>query len=291
VMIFIVAMLFGAGVSFLVSRSATKLIRYTTDLSKGKQVEAPSIRQVEFSELAEAIKNLRIEVEEKEYIEEMISTMAHELRTPITGIRMNAENLQDFKDEEKQARSIKNILDANNKMDLLINRILDLSRLELRDELDKPEKINLDKLLNDVLSQFQRKATIAKGKINVRIDSDSPIELLGERILLEQALGNVIDNAISFAPEGSNLDISIQQSNKHRFIKIRDEGPGIPGYAEGKIFSRFYSTVKPNTGRRSNGLGLRFVKKIMELHKGEVTLKNRIMRTGAELTLKFRKLD
>ena len=132
VMIFIVAMLFGAGVSFLVSRSATKLIRYTTDLSKGKQVEAPNIRQVEFSELAEAIKNLRIEVEEKEYIEEMISTMAHELRTPITGIRMNAENLQDFKDEEKQARSIQNILDANNKMDLLINRILDLSRLETK---------------------------------------------------------------------------------------------------------------------------------------------------------------
>jgi len=287
VMIFIVAMLFGAGVSFLVSRSATKLIRYTTDLSKGKHVEAPNIRQVEFSELAEAIKNLRIEVEEKEYIEEMISTMAHELRTPITGIRMNAENLQDFKDEEKQARSIKNILDANNRMDLLINRILDLSRLELRDELDKPEKINLDKLLNDVLSQYQRKATIAKGKINVRIDSDSPIELLGERILLEQALGNVIDNAISFSPEGSNLDITIQQSNKHKFIKIRDEGPGIPGYAEGKIFSRFYSTVKPSTGRRSNGLGLRFVRKIMELHKGEVTLKNRIMRTGAELILKF----
>ena len=110
---------------------------------------------------------------------------------------------------------------------------------------------------------------------------------MGERILLEQALGNVIDNAISFSPEGSNLDISIQQSNKHIFIKIRDEGPGIPGYAEGKIFSRFYSTVKPTTGRRSNGLGLRFVKKIMELHKGEVTLKNRIMRTGAELILKF----
>jgi len=288
VMIFIVSILFGAGVSILVSRSATKLIRYTTDLSKGKQVEAPKIRQVEFSELAEAIKNLRIEVEEKEYIEEMISTMAHELRTPITGIRMNAENLQDFKDKEKQSRSIKNILDANNRMDLLINRILDLSRLELRDELDKPEKINLDKLLNDVLSHYQRKATIAKGKINIRIDSDSPVELMGEKILLEQALGNVIDNAISFAPEGSNLDISIQQSNKHKFIKIRDEGPGIPGYAEGKIFSRFYSTVKPNTGRRSNGLGLRFVKKIMELHNGEITLKNRIMKSGAEAVLKFK---
>jgi len=288
VMIFIVSILFGAGVSILVSRSATKLIRYTTDLSKGKQVEAPKIRQVEFSELAEAIKNLRIEVEEKEYIEEMISTMAHELRTPITGIRMNAENLQDFKDKEKQSRSIKNILDSNNRMDLLINRILDLSRLELRDELDKPEKINLDKLLNDVLSHYQRKATIAKGKINIRIDSDSPVELMGEKILLEQALGNVIDNAISFAPEGSNLDISIQQSNKHKFIKIRDEGPGIPGYAEGKIFSRFYSTVKPNTGRRSNGLGLRFVKKIMELHNGEITLKNRIMKSGAEAVLKFK---
>ena len=65
VMIFIIAMIFGAGVSVLVSRSATKLVRYTTDLSKGKMVEPPKIRQVEFSELAEAIKKLRIEVKKR----------------------------------------------------------------------------------------------------------------------------------------------------------------------------------------------------------------------------------
>jgi len=287
VMIFLVASLFGAGVSFLVSRSATKLIKYTTDLSKGKKIEAPKIRQVEFSELADAIKKLRIEVEEKEYVEEMISTMAHELRTPITGIRMNAENLYDTDNKEKKDRSIKNILDANNRMDLLINKILDLSRLELRDTLEKTEKVNIQELVENVLKQFNRRAIIANQKIHIREDIDPSISVLGDRILLEQALGNIIDNAVSFSPPDSNLDIELQSSNKHVLLKIRDEGPGIPGYAEGKVFSRFYSTVKPNSGRRSNGLGLRFVKKIMELHKGEVTLKNRIMKKGAEAVLRF----
>jgi two-component system sensor histidine kinase CreC len=286
-MIFIIAMIFGAGVSVLVSRSATKLIRYTTDLSKGKMVEPPKIRQVEFSELAEAIKKLRIEVEEKEYVEEMISTMAHELRTPITGIRMNAENLQEITDKEKRERSIQNILDANNRMDLLINRILDLSRLELRDKLEKTEKINIKDLVDNVLKQFNRRANISKQKVHIREDIDADINIQGDRILLEQALGNVIDNAVSFSPENANLDIELQSSNKRILLKIRDEGPGIPGYAEGKVFSRFYSTVKPDSGRRSNGLGLRFVKKIMELHKGEVTLKNRIMKKGAEAIMVF----
>jgi len=287
VMIFIVTALFALVVSFIVSRSANKLIKYTTDLSKGKKVEAPKIRQVEFSELAEAIQKLRIEVEEKEYIEEMISTMAHELRTPITGIRLNAENLQEFTDPEKIDRSINNILDANNRMDLLINRILDLSRLELRDKLEKESKINIQTLIQTVLSQFNRKASIANKKITIRDDIDQSIHVMGEQILLEQAVGNVIDNALSFSPEGANLDIEVQQSNRHVLIKIRDEGPGIPGYADGKIFSRFYSTVNPDSKRRSNGLGLRFVKKIMELHRGEVTLKNRIMKKGAEAVMKF----
>ena len=287
VMIFIIAMLFGAGVSVLVSRSATKLIRYTTELSKGKKIDAPKIRQIEFSELAEAIKKLRIEVEEKEYVEEMISTMAHELRTPITGIRMNAENLYDTEDKEKKDRSIKNILDANNRMDLLINKILDLSRLELRDKLDKHEIVNIRELVNNVLKQFNRRANISKQKIHIREDIDESINVHGDKLLLEQALGNIIDNAVSFSPENANLDIELQSSNRHILLKVRDEGPGIPGYAEGKVFSRFYSTVKPDSGRRSNGLGLRFVKKIMELHKGEITLKNRIMKKGAEAVLKF----
>jgi len=287
VMIFIIAMLFGAGVSFLVSRSATKLIRYTTDLSRGKRVEPPNIRQIEFSELAEAIKKLRIEVEEKEYVEEMISTMAHELRTPITGIRMNAENLQDIEDKEKKDRSIQNILDANNRMDLLINKILDLSRLELRDSLEKKEIINISEAIDNVLKQFNRRANISKRKIHIREDVDPSVNILGDKLLIEQALSNVIDNAVSFSPESANLDIELQSSNRNVLVKIRDEGPGIPGYAEGKVFSRFYSTVKPDSGRRSNGLGLRFVKKIMELHNGEITLKNRIMKKGAEATLIF----
>lgn len=287
VMIFIVTMLFALVVSVIVSRSANKLIKYTTELSKGKNIPAPKIRQAEFSELAEAIQKLRVEVEEKEYIEEMISTMAHELRTPITGIRLNAENLQDFKDPEKIDRSIQNILDANNRMDLLVNRILDLSRLELRDKLENETRLNLGEVIKSVMSQLTRKALISKKKLIVRDDIPQDIYITGEQILLEQAIGNVIDNAISFSPEGKYLDIEVQQSNRNVFVKIRDEGKGIPGYADGKIFTRFYSTVNPDSKRRSNGLGLRFVKKIMELHSGQVTLKNRIMKKGAEATLKF----
>ncbi len=91
--LFFISLLFGAGASYGVSKSTNKLVKYTTALSKGENVAVPKIRQVEFAELSKIIEKLRVDLEGREYVEEYINTMAHELRTPITGIRATAENL------------------------------------------------------------------------------------------------------------------------------------------------------------------------------------------------------
>ncbi len=108
-----------------------------------------------------------------------------------------------------------------------------------------------------------------------------------ERLLAEQAIGNIIDNAIDFSPNDSVITIKAFQANNLTSIQVIDQGPGMPKESRGKLFSRFFSLPRPDTGKHGNGLGLRFVKTIMELHGGKVSLNNRLMENGMEATLSF----
>ncbi len=285
--LFLISLLFGAGASYAVSRGTNKLIKYTTALSKGENVVAPKIRQVEFAELSKTIEKLRVDLEGREYVEEYINTMAHELRTPITGIRATAENLLMPMDEEQRTKFINNILDANNKMDLLVNRLLNLSRIERRDQLENVENVNVKNLIKDVVQSPSRKGNIASRSISLVYDIEREFIIKAEKILVEQALSNIVDNAIDFTPVGSTITIKVSESNTHVNIQVSDQGQGVPEHAKKQLFRRFFSSSRPDTGKRGNGLGLRFVKKIMSLHGGKVSLKNRFMETGAVATLEF----
>ncbi|MDC0920053.1 two-component system sensor histidine kinase CreC [Candidatus Thioglobus sp.] len=285
--ILLVSLLFGAGASYAVSRGTNKLIKYTTALSKGENTVAPKIRQTEFSELSRAIEKLRVDLEGREYVEEYIDTMAHELRTPITGIRATAENLLMPMSNEQREHFVKNILDANKKMDLLVNRLLTLSRIERRDQLENITKINVKDLIKDVLQAPIRKGNLTRRSIKIENDIEREFNIKAEKLLVEQALANIIDNAIDFTPLGSTIGIKVSESNTHINIQVYDQGKGVPEHARKQLFKRFFSSSRPDTGKRGNGLGLRFVKKIMSLHGGQVSLKNRFMEDGAVATLKF----
>ncbi len=285
--LFLISLLFGAGASYGVSKSTNKLVKYTTALSRGESVAVPKIRQVEFAELSKIIEKLRVDLEGREYVEEYINTMAHELRTPITGIRATAENLLMPMSSSQREHFINNILDANKKMDLLVNRLLNLSRIERRDQLENVEKIDVKTLIKDVLQSPSRKGNITRRGIQIKDTIERDFSIKAEKLLAEQALSNIIDNAIDFTPPNSTITIKVRESNSHVNIEVHDQGSGVPEHARKQIFKHFFSSSRPDTGKRGNGLGLRFVKKIMSLHGGSVSLKNRFMEDGAVAELKF----
>ena len=111
--------------------------------------------------------------------------------------------------------------------------------------------------------------------------------LKAEKILLEQAIGNILNNALDFSPKSGKITIKASQTNAAISIIVLDDGPGIPPQVINKLFTRFFSVSRPDTGVRGNGLGLRFVRKIMKLHGGEVSLQNRFIQQGAEAKLRF----
>jgi two-component system sensor histidine kinase CreC len=101
------------------------------------------------------------------------------------------------------------------------------------------------------------------------------VAISGERFLLSQAVGNLVQNAVEFSPAGGAVSIGMRVGPTELAVVVEDEGPGIPVYALEKVFDRFYSLPRPDSGRKSSGLGLSIVREIARMHGGEVTLENR----------------
>ncbi len=193
------------------------------------------------------------------------------------------------KEFKKRREFIRNILDSNKQMDSLVSRLLSLSRIERRDKLTEIEKLKILPIIENVLKVYgtHNRLIVSKNILINLDDIDKKSTVFAEKILLEQALGNILKNAIEFSPKGGTITIKVSESNTAVTIVVLDEGPGIPPHVSSKLFTRFFSVARPDTGARGNGLGLRFVRKIMQLHGGEITLKNRLLQNGAEVKLRF----
>ena len=284
--IFLISLIFGALGSYRISRNIKRVEKYTTSLFSGEDVVMPDLNN-QFNKLAKTIENARAEVELKDDVELYIDTLAHELRTPITGIQLTAENLLTPMSDEQRKRFIENILDSNKHMDLLVNRLLDLSRIERRETLKATESLNILQVVNNVLKAPSRAKNISEKKLNIVLEISKKSLLKAEKILLEQAIGNIVNNALDFSPKSGTITIKASETNAAISIIVLDDGPGIPPHVLSKLFTRFFSVSRPDTGIRGNGLGLRFVRKIMQLHGGDVTLQNRFIQQGAEAKLRF----
>jgi two-component system sensor histidine kinase CreC len=119
-------------------------------------------------------------------------------------------------------------------------------------------------------------ANNAKSKdIQILLDfPDRPLRVMGDEPLLHHAVTNLIENAIDFSPTHSTMQVQLKTEGAALQLRVIDSGPGIPDYAQARLFERFYSLKQQVTGQKGSGLGLCFVKEIAELHNGSVSLKN-----------------
>ena len=284
--VFLISLFFGALGSYRISRNIKRLDKYISNLFSGEDTTPPDLN-IQFKKLTLTLQNARGNVELKDAVEQYIDTLAHELRTPITGIQLTAETLLTPMSDEERKRFINNILVSNKQMDKLVTRLLDLSRIERRESLMKPETLKILPIIENAIKAPSRTQTIASKNINIALEIDKKITIFAEKILLEQAISNILNNALEFSPKGGTITFKASETNTAVSIIVLDDGPGMPPHVLRNLFTRFFSVSRPDSGNRGNGLGLRFVRKIMQLHKGEVTLKNRLLQNGAEAKLRF----
>lgn len=250
-----------------------RLTAYARAIRDGKSASLPRLAGREVRTLQQAFEEMREALEGKKYIERYTQTLTHEIKAPLSAIRGAAELLQEQgMPPEQRARFQENIQRESARIQQLIDKLLQLSALEARHGLGTVEPVDLEALARSVADSLA--GTLHARRIGVEIRVDQPLTVRGEKFLLTQALANLLQNAAEFSPAAGTIVAKISRQGQTAVVEIEDAGPGIPDFARDKVFERFYSLPRPDTGLKGTGLGLSFVREIAHLHRGNVTLEN-----------------
>ena len=266
-----------------VSRPLYQVANFAERIASGEPVSVPHLGDNEIGTVVNAIDAMRKALDGKNYIEKYTQTLAHELKSPLTSIKASAELLLEEMPAFQRQRFIQNIQAENDRALNLIQRLLELAALENRQGLLEAQTVPLAELLDEIGRSLQ--STLEQRAIGLTVEHPLAFSMQGERFLIRQALFNVIDNAIDFSPDAGQITINGYAETGWLVVSVRDHGMGIPNYAKERIFERFYSLPRPGNRGRSSGLGLSFVKEVMELHQGLVELVTH--NDGTEAVLKF----
>jgi two-component system sensor histidine kinase CreC len=283
---FIAALVLSYFISRWIARPIRRLTAYADAVKEGSRAPLPELGQGELKALGEAFEKMRVSLEGKIYIEKYVQTLTHQLKGPLSAIRGAAELLrEDLPDVDRQ-RFIANIDIESQRLQRIVERMLELASIEQQREPRNVETIDLSQLVGDIIAEMT--VTLKQKEIILVLKAGKGMKLKGERFWIHQAVLNLLQNAVDFTPEGGTVSVEIREHWKRLFLIIRDSGQGMPDYAVDKVFDKFYSLPRPGTGKKSSGLGLSLVKEVAELHRGSITLKNaKPPETGVVAILKF----
>ncbi|MCB1320794.1 MAG: two-component system sensor histidine kinase CreC, partial [Leptospiraceae bacterium] len=275
--------LFGGLIFLWVSLPVQRLSQYVSDLRAGKRADLPALGNGEIGRLGQALDDLRKQLEGKNYVERYIQTLNHEIKSPLTALRGSVELLETVSADRRHTL-VANIQSQTTRIHNMIERMLDLSTVENQNRVQRVE-VNLATLLSE------QQQTIQGHSFDNQIGTGESSIVRGDSFLLGRAISNLLRNAADFASPGSTIRCSIRREatpagSTDLILEVENDGPVIPDYALDRVFDRFYSLPRPR-GEKSTGLGLPFVREVMDLHSGTASLVNRSDGRGVIATLRF----
>jgi len=281
-LLFALSLAIGILFTWRFTRAIHRLRDYALAVSLGKKTVKPESSNDELAELANAMQAMRDELDGKQYVQDSVQHLTHELKSPMTAIQGALELISPDMPAADQAHFLKQIKAQSDRVQTIIQNMLGLAALEHQQHLTHLANINLSELVRTQIAHLTDKAS--QKNILFKIIADESIPIKAEAFLLGQAIYNVLENALDFSPNDAAINVSISRGAGGITLVIQDQGNGIPEYALNKIFDKFYSLPRPATGQKSTGLGLNFVQEVLKLHNGNITLKNHEM-GGAVATI------
>lgn len=277
----IIMLLASVGGSFIINR-ALHPVKSVVKTAEGITAEDLSLRidlknrKDEIGALVETFNSMIARLEKSiNKIRQFSGDVSHELRTPLTIIRGEIEVLlRKDRPKEEYVTTLNSVLEESHRMEELIDGLLFLSRVEAMDRSKGREIVDLDEVLNAVI---KFRSPTASNK-NISIDAKiKPVQLKGNRELLERMTANILDNAIRYSNSGDHIEIELEKEKNTAKLQIRDTGIGIPEKSLPLIFDRFY-VVDPSRSKETGGagLGLSIVKWIAEYHNAEITVDSKV---------------
>jgi len=208
---------------------------------------------------------------------DFVSTVSHDLRSPLTLMRGYATMLEMAGDLNEQQKSYtKMIVQGVDNMAKLVNNLLDLGRIDFGVGL-QVESIPVLDILERVTSSLQMQAKQKQISLGVEIPKDLPNVIEADQALLQQAIYNLVENALKYTPEGGAVTIHLQTEPSALVFAVQDSGIGIPKSDLPRLFEKFYrGTNREALAKRGTGLGLAIVKSIVERHSGKVWVESEL---------------
>jgi len=248
------------------TRPITNLAKAAEKFGRGEEVEefkpsgASEIRQAgyEFDRMRKRI------IRHLNQRSEMLSGISHDLRTPLTRMKLQIAFIKDKNSANKLSEDI-------NEMEKMLNEYLQFTSSS---HIEKDEQFDLSNLLNDVIKKYNNQ--------NISSDISPRLYFSGRKNLIKRSINNLIDNALKYAKK---VNINITKSNNNIFITIEDDGPGIPEKEYNNVFKPFYKINKGRADSKSSvGLGLSIASDIIRSHGGNIKLSKSSM-NGLEVKI------
>lgn len=246
-------------------------------------------RNDEIGELAESLSSMtRALYDRIDAIESFAADVAHELKNPLTSLKSAVEMLERTKEPDKRERMVQVVRNDLKRIDRLITDISDASRLDAELSRGQSAPVDITKLLDTIVDIYSG-MDLPRG-VRIRFAAESAprtvVQGLSER--LGQVFRNLIDNAISFSPEGGVVEVSAHIAGVRVLAEVADDGPGIPEPDIERIFERFYTErpVEHGFGKNS-GLGLAIARQIVASHGGRIWAENKRNSEGRRIGARF----
>lgn len=269
----------------IVVNPTKKLIKATEKVAAGDfDIELENHRTDEMGILISSFNTMAKELKSIEILRnDFISDISHEFRTPLTSIEGYTKLLRDCNEEERR-EYIDIIIEETKRLSLLTTNILTLNKIDNQNISTPMEDFIMDEQIRRAILLLENKWV--EKDIELEIDLEN-IQYRGNPSLMYQVWINLIDNAIKFSPRGGTVEVKLYEEQGNIIFSIKDNGVGISKEDQKKIFDKFYKSDK-SRNTDGNGLGLSIVKRIIEIHKGQILLESSI-NMGTSIMVKLSK--
>jgi len=224
------------------------------------------------------VSNIHNKIKINRMKEDFISSVSHELKTPISAVRMLVETLRrgKIKEPSKVDQYYGMIIKESDRLTRFINKILDFSKIEKGGKIFCFEKTNVAELAKTAAATYKNEAQ--DEKLKIRADSEKS-EIFAEidKDAVTQIILNLIDNGYKYSDRDKDITLNVKEAGKNVRIEVTDKGSGIPKSDIEKIFDKFYRSDREiNKGVKGSGLGLSFVKRVIDAHDGKIAVESEV---------------
>jgi len=247
-------------------------------------IAAQTAQLIENHHLLERVAKLEAERWLRRMQDEFITTISHELRTPIGFIKGYATTLlrEDTKWDEASKREFLTIIDEEaDRLHELIEDLLDSSRLKAGTMFMQLQPTRLDVILREIVIR----STARYSSLSVQLNGNNGVVVMADPARLTQVFDNLLSNAVKYAP-GSPVKITVKNSTEKCEIIVEDQGPGIAQHHLEHLFERFYRVPETSVATHGTGLGLYICQQIVEGHSGEISVSSEVAK-GTAFTIKL----